>query len=154
MIRSILAAGVAFAALSATPALAAPAQPAAITAPEIAFTEWKLPNGLRVIALRDPTTASVTTSVWYEVGSKHDPQGRSGFSHLFEHILSRVTRNIAAWVQNGTTWETWPMSCGAFEDCQPVRHTLSFTHGAVELGLIVAVVVLIGYVRFRRSDLD
>ncbi|MXO75041.1 insulinase family protein [Altererythrobacter aerius] len=94
MIRSILAAGVAFAALSATPALAAPAQPAAITAPEIAFTEWKLPNGLRVIALRDPTTASVTTSVWYEVGSKHDPQGRSGFSHLFEHILSRKTENM------------------------------------------------------------
>ena len=32
--------------------------------------------------------------MWYEVGSKHDPQGRSGFSHLFEHILSRKTENM------------------------------------------------------------
>ena len=36
----------------------------------------------------------VAVSVWYEVGSKHDPQGRSGFSHLFEHILSRKTVNM------------------------------------------------------------
>ena len=77
-------------------------------------------------------------------------------SSVSSSIIGRlsVTRNIAAWVQNGTTWETWPMSCGAFEDCQPVRHTLSFTHGAIELGLIVAVIMLFGYVRFRRSDLD
>ncbi len=35
-----------------------------------------------------------TTSLWYEVGSKHDPEGRSGFAHLFEHILSRKTENM------------------------------------------------------------
>jgi hypothetical protein len=32
--------------------------------------------------------------MWYDVGAKDDPAGRSGFAHLFEHILSRVTRNI------------------------------------------------------------
>jgi len=60
-----------------------------IAAPEIDFTQWTLDNGLRVIAIQDPTTATVTTSMWYDIGSKLDPEGRSGFAHLFEHILSR-----------------------------------------------------------------
>ncbi|TFI60045.1 insulinase family protein [Sphingomonas parva] len=65
-----------------------------IEVPPLRFTERRLPNGLRVIALRDTTTPNVAVSVWYEVGSKHDPEGRSGFAHLFEHILSRKTRNM------------------------------------------------------------
>ena len=67
---------------------------AALTAPQIEYTEWMLDNGLRVIAIEDDTTATVTTSLWYEIGSKLDPEGRSGFAHLFEHILSRKTRNM------------------------------------------------------------
>lgn len=95
MFRTFLAAGTALAALAAvTPALADNHPAAAVSAPEIEFTEWTLDNGLRVIALPDGSTASVTTSMWYEVGSKHDPQGRSGFAHLFEHILSRKTENM------------------------------------------------------------
>ena len=66
----------------------------AAAVPQIAFTQRTLPNGLRVIALRDTGTPDVTTSMWYEVGSKHDPDGRSGFAHLFEHILSRKTVNM------------------------------------------------------------
>ena len=62
--------------------------------PPIEFTERKLKNGLRVIAIRDTKTPNVMTSMWYEVGSKHDPEGRSGFAHLFEHILSRKTVNM------------------------------------------------------------
>jgi zinc protease len=65
-----------------------------IAAPRIDYTLWKLANGLTVIALPDDTTADVTTSLWYKVGSKHDPEGRAGFSHLFEHILSRKTMNM------------------------------------------------------------
>ncbi|WP_126177003.1 M16 family metallopeptidase [Tsuneonella rigui] len=96
MYRAILAAGSALAVLAAaSPALAKDAAaPAAISAPKIEYTQWTLPNGLRVIALPDPSTASITTSMWYEVGSKHDPEGRSGFAHLFEHILSRKTVNM------------------------------------------------------------
>ena len=82
-------------------ASSAPAQPRAAVAaaagpevPSIKFTERRLKNGLRVIAIRDTTTSNVMTSMWYEVGSKHDPDGRSGFAHLFEHILSRKTANI------------------------------------------------------------
>jgi zinc protease len=62
--------------------------------PPIAFTERKLKNGLRVIAIRDTTTPNVMVSMWYDVGSKNDPEGRSGFAHLFEHILSRKTVNM------------------------------------------------------------
>ncbi|WP_235902282.1 M16 family metallopeptidase [Pontixanthobacter gangjinensis] len=67
---------------------------ATISAPAIEYTEWMLDNGLRVIALQDDTTSTVTTSMWYDIGSKLDPEGRSGFAHLFEHILSRKTENM------------------------------------------------------------
>ncbi|MHA3840445.1 M16 family metallopeptidase [Sphingomonas aestuarii] len=86
---SIAAPGVALAA-SGDQASASPA----ITVPPIDFTERKLANGLRVIAIRDTTTPNVTVQMWYDVGSKHDPEGRSGFAHLFEHILSRKTVNM------------------------------------------------------------
>ena len=94
MYRTILAAGAAAIALAAAAPAPVLAQEATLSAPEIAFTEWTLDNGLRVIALPDDSTGQVTTSLWYEVGSKHDPEGRSGFAHLFEHILSRKTENM------------------------------------------------------------
>lgn len=65
-----------------------------LTAPKIEYTMWTLDNGLTVIALPDLTTSTVTTSLWYEIGSKHDPEGRAGFSHLIEHIISRKTQNM------------------------------------------------------------
>lgn len=84
--------------LTAIPAGAVP-QPQAAGAesakvPAIRFTQRKLKNGLTIIAIRDTSTANVMVSMWYEVGSKHDPEGRSGFAHLFEHILSRKTVNM------------------------------------------------------------
>ncbi|MEM9501519.1 MAG: pitrilysin family protein [Pseudomonadota bacterium] len=65
-----------------------------LTAPRIEYTMWTLGNGLRVIAIPDASTSTVTTSLWYDIGSKLDPEGRAGFSHLFEHILSRKTENM------------------------------------------------------------
>ncbi len=53
-----------------------------------------LANGLRVYALPDPDTASVSVAVWYDVGSKNDPAGRSGFAHLFEHLMFKATANM------------------------------------------------------------
>ena len=95
MLRTILYTGAAAVALSATPAMADDHTGATqLSAPAIEYTEWQLDNGLRVIALQDDSTAQVTTSMWYEVGSKLDPEGRSGFAHLFEHILSRKTKNM------------------------------------------------------------
>lgn len=82
---------------------AQPAGPAAsrIEVPPLQYKERRLANGLRIISMRDTTSPNVSVSVWYEVGSKHDPQGRSGFAHLFEHILSRKTRNMPYNMING-----------------------------------------------------
>ena len=93
---ALLIASAAALAFATTPAMAQETEGEGVTlsAPEIEFTEWTLDNGLRVIAIQDEGTATVTTSLWYEVGSKHDPEARSGFAHLFEHILSRKTENM------------------------------------------------------------
>lgn len=77
---------------------AAPA-PAAATQPQIAvaplnFTERTLPNGLKVYAIRDTSTANVSVQVWYDVGSKDDPAGKSGFAHMFEHLMFKGTKNL------------------------------------------------------------
>ena len=53
-----------------------------------------LPNGLRVYSMPDRDTANVSVQVWYDVGSVDDPAGRSGFAHLFEHIMFKSTRNM------------------------------------------------------------
>ena len=91
MLRSILVGASALAILSAGPASA---QIAPETVPPIRYTHRELANGLDVYALPDPSAATVTVQMWYDVGGKDDPQGRSGFAHLFEHILSRKTVNI------------------------------------------------------------
>lgn len=73
----------------------APAPAAAsATVPPIAYTERTLANGLRVYAIRDTSSANVSVQVWYDVGSKDDPAGRSGFAHMFEHLMFKATRNL------------------------------------------------------------
>jgi zinc protease len=78
-----------------TPAAAAPRTTAA-EVPPIRFTSRTLPNGLKLYASPDKTTPNVTVQVWYGVGSKDDPQGRSGFAHLFEHLMFKATRDLPA----------------------------------------------------------
>ncbi len=65
-------------------------------APPLDYRARTLDNGLRVYAIRDASTASVSVHVWYDVGSKDDPKDRSGFAHLFEHIMFKSTRNMPA----------------------------------------------------------
>jgi zinc protease len=89
MIRFALRA--ALAALILAPA-AAPAQAPAIA--PIQYQTRTLPNGLRVYAIRDATGSNVSVQVWYDVGSKDDPRGRSGFAHLFEHMMFKASRNL------------------------------------------------------------
>ncbi len=57
--------------------------------------ERRLANGLQVLALPSPGAATVTVQVWYRVGGKDDPVGRSGFAHLFEHMMFKRTRYLA-----------------------------------------------------------
>ncbi|HEV2044816.1 MAG TPA: pitrilysin family protein, partial [Sphingomicrobium sp.] len=63
------------------------------TAP-LGYQGRTLPNGLKVYSIRDPDSANVSVQVWYEVGSRDDPKGRSGFAHLFEHLMFKSTRNM------------------------------------------------------------
>jgi zinc protease len=62
--------------------------------PPIDFHQRVLPNGLKVITSLDRTTPNVTVQVWYSVGAKNDPPGRSGFAHLFEHMMFKAARDM------------------------------------------------------------
>ena len=62
--------------------------------PPINYTSRTLANGLKVYAIRDDSSPNVSVQVWYGVGSKDDPAGRSGFAHLFEHLMFKATRNM------------------------------------------------------------
>jgi zinc protease len=82
-------------ALTAAPVFAAPAD-AALTIPPLAYKETRLPNGLQVLSIEDHASPTVAVQVWYHVGSKDDPAQRSGFAHLFEHLMFKSTKNLAA----------------------------------------------------------
>ncbi len=81
---------------------------------DIAYEAFTLPNGLRVIVHTDRKAPIVAVNIWYHVGSKDEPSGRSGFAHLFEHLMFNGSENypgefftpfkaIGVTDQNGTT---------------------------------------------------
>ncbi|MGQ0589278.1 MAG: M16 family metallopeptidase [Sphingosinicella sp.] len=82
---------------------------------EIPFETFTLDNGLRVVVHEDRKAPVVAVSIWYNVGSKDEPAGRTGFAHLFEHLMFNgsenapgeyfeYTRQMGATDLNGTTW--------------------------------------------------
>ena len=95
LLRAALMLGAALLPLSATARTVAAGATTAAVKP-IAYTERTLANGLRVYALRDTSTPNVAVQVWYDVGSKDDPKGRSGFAHMFEHLMFKATRNLVS----------------------------------------------------------
>ena len=62
-------------------------QKAAPSSLKIPYETYKLPNGLTVLMSVDKTTPTVAVNVWYHVGSKNETAGRTGFAHLFEHVM-------------------------------------------------------------------
>jgi predicted Zn-dependent peptidase len=118
--------------LAAVPALAAaqaPAPAAVAAAPEIMaapvadlvkavdipYERFTLPNGLTVLVHTDRKAPVVALSVWYKVGSKNEPRGKTGFAHLFEHLMFNGSehapddyfgpmKEVGATDLNGTTW--------------------------------------------------
>ena len=81
---------------------------------DIAHESFVLPNGLRVVVHTDRKAPIVAVNIWYHVGSKDEPAGRSGFAHLFEHLMFQSSENhpgeffdpfraVGATSQNGTT---------------------------------------------------
>lgn len=82
---------------------------------DIPYKQFTLKNGLRVIVHTDRKAPIVAVSVWYDVGSKHEPKGKTGFAHLFEHLMFNGSEHapgdyfeplqqIGATDYNGTTW--------------------------------------------------
>jgi len=73
----------------ASPAAAQPAaaQPAAPRTIHVPYSQFTLPNGLRVILHEDHSVPMVTVNMWYHVGSAREKEKRTGFAHLFEHLM-------------------------------------------------------------------
>src|SRR3989442_7756697 len=67
---------------------------AAVRPPKLQYQILTLPNGLRVILSEDHSTPIVHVSVWYHVGSKNEKKGRTGFAHLFEHMMFKGSKNV------------------------------------------------------------
>jgi zinc protease len=85
-----------------------------VKAVDIPYETFTLDNGLRVIVHEDRKAPVVAVSVWYRVGSKHEPKGKTGFAHLFEHLMFNGSENapgdffeplqqVGATDSNGTT---------------------------------------------------
>ena len=83
--------------------------------PEIAYTRFILPNGLTVVVHEDHKAPVVAVSIWYHIGSGDEPKGKTGFAHLFEHLMFSGSENrkgtyfgpfekAGATDMNGTTW--------------------------------------------------
>ena len=113
-----LALAIAMSALAGGPApfAAQAAQPGAGAAIDIPFTRYVLPNGLTLIVHEDHKAPIVAVNVWYHVGSKNERPGRTGFAHLFEHLMFNGSENynqdyfgplqqVGATDLNGTTNE-------------------------------------------------
>src|SRR5437867_5859314 len=75
-------------------ALAIGASLSAITPPSVKFTDTKLKNGLRLIVAEDHVAPVFSVAVVYNVGSRDERKGRTGFAHLFEHMMFKGSENV------------------------------------------------------------
>ena len=78
----------------AQPSSAPPAPAKAAAALTVPFTQFTLPNGLHVILHEDHTVPLATVNVWYHVGSAREKPGRTGFAHLFEHLMFEGSAHV------------------------------------------------------------
>ncbi len=78
------------------------------TTPRISFEKYTLPNGLQVILHEDHSTPIVAVNTWYHVGSGDEQVGRTGFAHLFEHIMFMGSENVSVGM-----FDKWLEAAGA-----------------------------------------
>jgi zinc protease len=97
-------------------AAAAPADPDAVTPGSVPLETYTLPNGLQVILSEDHSAQVVAVDVWYKTGSRNERPTRTGFAHLFEHMMFQGSANVkkgehfqlverAGGNLNGSTWD-------------------------------------------------
>src|SRR3546814_21130458 len=72
----------------------AAADPVAGLSLDVPATTFVLPNGLTVVVHEDHAAPLVAVHIWYHVGSKHEPPGKTGFAHLFEHLMFNGTEHF------------------------------------------------------------
>jgi zinc protease len=113
-----LSSAIALIGIASLPVYAAQDKPASLPSlvqkVNIPYQQFTLKNGLRVLVHTDRKAPLVAVSVWYDVGSKHEPKGKTGFAHLFEHLMFEGSENVpnfdesvirlGAANNNGTTW--------------------------------------------------
>ena len=104
-----------FAATALTLPAAAPAEPAAPVASlvrqvAIPHTMFRLANGLTVIVHEDHKAPIVAVSTWYNVGSKDEPARKTGFAHLYEHLMFNGTENLPGDYFKYPSWSWEPGS--------------------------------------------
>ncbi len=82
---------------AAVGAMIAPAlaEERALPPPSFEVVQYRLDNGLEVILQPDPTVTSVVVHVWYHVGAKDETKGKTGFAHLFEHLMFEGSKHVA-----------------------------------------------------------
>src|SRR3970040_2095830 len=96
LLRCGIAAAVLAAALGVHPALPwSDAALAAVRPPHLQYQIRTLANGLTVILSEDHSTPIVHVQLWYHVGSKDEKPGRTGFAHLFEHLMFKGSKNVS-----------------------------------------------------------
>jgi zinc protease len=78
----------------AAAAAAKPADPAPTGKVALKVIRHKLENGLRVVLSPDPTVPTVAVAVYYDIGSRNEERGHSGFAHLFEHMMFQGSQNV------------------------------------------------------------
>jgi len=89
-VRALAVAGALLLSLGATP------PDTIVRPPKFDYTMTTLANGLQVVFLEDHSTPIVHLSLWYHVGSKDEKAGRTGFAHLFEHLMFKGSKNVRA----------------------------------------------------------
>ena len=99
--KSVMAiAAIAACTASATTLVVAQQAPAANQAPaakqalDVPVDYYKLKNGLKVVLSRDTTTPTAVVAVYYNIGFRNEPKDRTGFSHLFEHMMFQGSQNL------------------------------------------------------------
>ena len=96
--------------LAASMTVALAAQKTSINIP---FESYTLPNGLTVVLSQDRTTPTVAVNIWYHVGSKNEIPGRTGFAHLFEHVMFTGSGHVPYGLQDRLTEGVGGMNNGS-----------------------------------------
>lgn len=117
----------------ATSGTAAYAQTPALTVP---YTHFTLPNGLNVILHEDHSVPIVSINMWYHVGSGREKPGRTGFAHLFEHLMFEGSKHVPE-----GAFDTWLEAAGANNNGSTNRdrtnYYIDMPSNALDLGLFL-----------------